>query len=122
MMIGFGTIHQNILDKKPGWFYLAVDKEISDYYNSFMQRSWLLPRNGPHITFIAGEHEPRIVNRKEVEQYMNAPITFLYDPIIHTDNRSFWIDIECHALEDIRFNLGLPPRKFNYHLTLGNYK
>lgn len=121
-MIGEGFVTWNQTDSKPGWFYLSVNREISDYYNSFMERKWFLPRNGPHITFIAGEHEPRLINHKEVMQYVNCPIPFLYDPIVLTDRRSFWIDIECQALEDIRFNLGLPSRKFNYHLTLGNYK
>lgn len=112
---------------KPGWWCLNVSDDISNYYNWMFRNGningWRLPKNGCHITFIAGDKERRIINIDDMTPYLGREIVYKWNPQIMTDGRSFWIDCECPELETIRKDLGLVvPRPFTYHITLGNFK
>lgn len=126
---GIGIIKSSTINtnQKPNWYYVSVDTDFSEYYNSFIKKGTLsrgfdYPRNGPHITFIAGEKEQYPINIKVADSYLDQPVTFFYDNTVYTDQKSFWLNIFCPQLDDIRIACGLDKRKFSYHLTLGNIK
>lgn len=113
--------------QKPDWYYLAIDQDFTEYYNSFIKKGSISsgiysPRNGPHITFIAGEKEELEIKTLIADSFLGNTIPFLYDNTVYTDGRSFWMDIQCPELDSIRIACGLEKRKFPYHLTLGNIK
>lgn len=119
-----GLIQGGNTDQRAGWFYIKCDVDIFNLYNWFNSlgnKPWAPPMNGPHITFIAGRHEERIIHKEEVAQYMLTPTLFLYEPTVWTDGRSFWMDAYAPYVNVIRRKLGLPPRD-RLHLTLGNWK
>lgn len=112
---------------RPGWWCLQVEQDISDYYNHLFRNGnvngWRLPKNGPHITFIAGEKEARIVSQDDMKPYLDKQIPFCWNPVVMTDGRSFWLNCESSYLDSVRLWLGLEvPKKFGYHITLGNFK
>lgn len=121
-----GTIFVSGNNQKPGWYYLKVDLEIAVYYNWLLYRKtgikYQLPLNGPHITFIAGEKDDRIVLPQEILPYINNIIPFTYDPTIYTNGRAFWMPAWSPLLDNIRLKMGLKPKSNGLHMTLGNIK
>jgi len=77
--------------------------------------------NGPHVTFIAGEKDDRIVDPSELQDWMDVSIQIDYEHEVWTDGRSYWINCVAPQLDKIRASLGLRPRS-GYHITLGNTK
>ena len=118
-----GTVAVSSGDQKPGWYYLSVDDDFSRYYAWFcrMTGGWDLPLNGCHITFIAGEKEGDLIDPSRVP-LLGQEVEFYYDPIIMTEGRSFWINVKCPILDELRESLGLPCKWRGYHVTLGNLK
>lgn len=122
----YGKIVSSGASQKPGWYYLSIDPDIGLYYGKLWSKGnkpWNLPLNGPHITFISGEKDKRIVSIDEMKDYLGLLIEFAYNPIIKTNGRAFWIDVNIPSLNDIRMKLGLGVYyRSSFHLTLGNIK
>ncbi len=119
-----GIIRIPDLSQKPGWYYVSVDDQISEYYHWFYSRGlkkWSKSLNGCHMTFIAGERENRIVTQEEILPFLYDQIDFEYENIIYTNGRAFWLNARSPQLNKIREQLNLPPRN-NLHITLGNIK
>jgi hypothetical protein len=50
-------------------------------------------------------------------------VEFQYSPEIETDGTYFWIPVFCADFENVRVELGLPPKiPIPWHLTVGNLK
>ncbi len=126
MFTGYGKLVSSGKNQKPGWYYLSVDPDIGRYYGKLWSNGnncWNPPLNGPHITFIAGEKDEKIITDDQIRDYLGLIVGFRYDPIIKTNSRAFWIDVNIPKLNDIRANLGLKPYyRPTFHLTLGNVK
>lgn len=121
MLSAQGKIYYPPANQKPGWFFVSVEESISLYYKKLSNINWNSCLNGPHITFISGEKDDRIVNIDEISPYI-GDVTFCYDPIIYTNSKAFWMKVICPFLDDIRKNLGLNIYPKGFHLTLGNIK
>lgn len=118
-----GTICVSSGDQKPGWYYISIDDDFSRYYAWFCRFAggWDLPLNGCHMTFIAGEKEGDIIPASQVP-CLGQEVKFFYKPVVMTEGRSFWINVECPTADSIRNELGLPCKWRGYHVTLGNLK
>jgi hypothetical protein len=114
------------LDQELGWFFLTFPPDISYYYNWFYVKTghkpWKQCLNGPHVTFIFGKHENRIVLSREVGSLLGAKVIVHYYPEIRTNGRAFWMPVYSPTLLYIRDRLGLGRVRNQLHLTLGNYK
>jgi len=125
MLRACGNIDINRTGQKPGWYGVDVCDDFAAYYNWFQSKRgmpWQLPMNGCHITFLAGEKDNRVVGLDEMQPYDNEVVWFAFEPKVDTDGRSFWIDVQCPRLDEIRKELGLPKKPWGYHVTLGNLK
>ena len=87
------------------------------------------PAWGSHISVIRGEQPPY---PQFWEKYSGRKINFEYNAeLIYTNGRHWWFTIICRELEDIRGELGLPPKplffnkntnafsELDFHLTFG---
>jgi len=112
---------------------VKIDQDISNYYRSLIPKYMeVYPQMWPaHITVVRVKREvPTII--KPWKKYDGQPIEFLYSPIIYWDEKYYWLDVYCKALELIRKELGLPyvsqytlpPSGFKkvFHITIGNKK
>lgn len=124
-----GVLKQSQWPQKPNWVYLSVDTDVAKYlitlWNKFDQPlGWAFPLNGPHITIIAGEKETTPVNIEPLISLFGKEFNFQFEENFEvlTNGRAFWI--ECSVLQGdaLRRLVGLTPKKFKYHLTLGNIK
>jgi hypothetical protein len=105
MFSSSGKIKSASSDQKPGWYYVEVDQQISDYYSWFFNRAfkkWFKPLNGCHITFIAGEKDHRIVSLQEMIPFLDKEVEFQYTGEIWTNGRAFWLPAFSQELNDIR--------------------
>lgn len=122
-----GPIRNSGPGQNPGWFYVAIDPQLADYYRwLFRPLKLSCPAfypclNGPHVTFIAGDREPRLVSTQEMSGFLETEVRVDYDNVMYTNGRAFWLNCRCPALDNIRRQLDLPPRN-GYHITLGNVK
>jgi hypothetical protein len=110
----------------PGWFFVSVDQEIGRYYRWFYTRGlappWYSPLNGPHVTFVFGRHEPRLVTVAEMKPFLGTTVEFFYDAPIYTNTRAFWMKAHAPVVLLIRRRLGLKEPHRPLHLTLGTRK
>ena len=109
------------------WLIVKVNEDVCRYYRNlihFYRRSLQLnpSKHGAHITVIAGKYEQPNDDYKYLwNKYEGEIIDFKYNSEINTDDEYFWISVECKRIEDIRKELGLPPKiKWPWHLTIGN--
>ena len=120
-----GVIDWNNKDQKEGWWRIKLDPGISHYYKWLYSRaykSWDLPMNGVHCTFISGEWEPRIIRPQDLQDYLDVIFELEYEPPILTHGRSFWMNCKSRDLDYVRKDLGLDTDKYSYHITLGTNK
>jgi hypothetical protein len=109
------------------WLILLVDDSIAEYYRHLIynwNRRLVLqhPKHGAHITVIAGKYE-YVGNHQCWKKYHNQEVEFQYSIDIGTDGCYFWLPVECKRIEEIRVELGLPPKiPIPWHLTVGNLK
>ncbi len=103
---------------KPAWLIIKVSDDLGRYYGRFHKLQE--PLNGTHITIVAGEKEG-FFETSRLLPYVGKVIDFVYDGVVWTDQRSYWISCACEQAQDIRKELGLPP-KVNLHITIGNLK
>lgn len=116
-----GTLDYNDTDFKPGWLIVKVDTGLAEYYlHSMLLGRSNFPARGPHITVTCGEKESTSFNFQVLHVYHGKIVDFTYGTAIGTNGRAFWLDCNSVALDKIRKDLGLPPRKF--HLSIGNIK
>lgn len=107
------------------WCFVAIDNQISHYYNWYCRkafRGWQLPLNGCHVTCIAGPKESNPVSQEKVNPFTRLDITINYSPTVYTNGRAFWLKCISSDLDRMRYLIGLPKKKFGYHITLGNWK
>jgi hypothetical protein len=122
MFDGKGKLHYHT-----EWLMLYTDDEIGRYYRALLQREHPaiklnIPKHGAHVTVIAGKYETPS-NKDWWGKYEDETISFTYDPEILHKGKYFWLTIECPRIEEIRKELGLPPKiKWPWHLTIGNTK
>lgn len=119
-MILEGVIRPRPLDQKVGWFVVGFDSDLSKYYSKLSGIPWLLPKNGVHVTIVAGQHEPRLITDDEMFQWIGLSVNCYTDATTWTNTESFWMNVLSDELNKLRATLGLPSR--NFHLTLGNLK
>lgn len=124
MYFGWGPIAWSKPPQKSGWFYIQVEEDLANYYKKLHNIQCYSPRNGPHITFIAGEKDVKIIDPTNpiLEPWLYCPIPFAYDGTVCSDGRSWWIPCTSQPLNVLREKLGLGVKKFGYHITLGNIK
>jgi hypothetical protein len=79
-------------------------------------------KHGAHITVIAGKYEkPNEEHEPFWNKYQDENVDFSYSPEINSNGEYFWAPVECKRIEDIRVELGLPPKIiYPWHLTIGN--
>jgi hypothetical protein len=109
---------------EPWWSLVICEAHgIIDFY-SWLCHKWGKPIDkgnawGPHISWVKGE-EPE---NKNLWGFKHDRIKFYYSNIVRTDNNCHaWLDVWCPQLHVFRDALGLPHKKFNFHLTLGRLK
>ena len=109
------------------WLIVKVDEDVCRYYRNlihFHNRPLRLnpSKHGAHITVIAGKYE----KPDEEHEYLwgkweGEHIHFGYSSEIDTNDEYFWAPVKCTRIEDIREELGLPPKILHpWHLTVGN--
>ena len=106
---------------------MKVDDEICEYYRRLVNiRNPSLklnpPRDGAHITVIAGKYErPDASHAHLWGKFEGNIVEFSYHREILSDGRYFWLTVECPRIEEIRQELGLIPKiPIPWHLTIGN--
>lgn len=111
------------------WLIVKVNDEVCEYYRhlaNLYNRTLCLnqPRDGAHITVIAGKYELIDDSHKHLwNKYQNDRIDFKYNISIGDDGEYFWLPVECERIEEIRNELGLKRRiPIPWHLTIGNLK
>ena len=109
------------------WLIVKVNEDVCRYYRNLIhfhnRRLRLNPsRDGAHITVIAGKYEkPDISHEYLWNKYQGQIIDFKYNTNIQTNDSYFWLVVECPRIEEIRKELGLPPKiLYPWHLTIGN--
>jgi hypothetical protein len=119
--------HGKLLYYPSWWLIVKVNEDVCRYYRNlihFQYRSLRLnpSKHGAHITVIAGKYEQPDDEHKPLwSKYEGERIEFEYSPEIETNNEYFWAKVECKRIEEIRAELGLPPKiKHPWHLTIGN--
>lgn len=106
--------------QEPGWWLLKLDDDVALYYRWLYSRafkSFQLPMNGPHITFISPRHD-KLITKEMMNPFLNLELEFYYINKVWTNGRAFWLPAESPSLDHIRMELGLEPR-FIYHISLG---
>lgn len=106
---------------------MKVDDEICEYYRrlvNIQSPSLKLnpPRDGAHITVIAGKYERPDASHEHLwGKFEGNIVEFSYQREILSDGRYFWLTVECPRIEEIRQELGLSPKiPIPWHLTIGN--
>ena len=105
------------------WAWVECPKDVGDYYRAVAKWIWGVklnaPRNGLHITLVAGKYEkplvPDIWGKREGEL-----ITFAYSGMVSVAPY-WWLKIvEDSQLRAFRRELGLPEElKYAMHATVG---
>lgn len=127
MVLTIGTIFSSErAGQDPGWFSVKLDPELRRYYNWLYTRGlkpgWFSPLNGPHVTFIFGHHEPRIITPAEMAPWLDHTVEIMFEQPIYTNGRAFWMKAHSPILELIRQRLELPKSQRPLHVTLGTRK
>ena len=126
-----GKLHYSITDV--GYkLVVAVDPGIAMYYRSMIPKYIAIPRPQKYPTHISVVRKETPPNLQFWEKYKEEPVEFFYSPVIHNDDRYFWLNAFCTRLEDIRVELGLPisskytrpPTGYtrSFHIIIGNVK
>lgn len=111
----------------PKWLIIIIDGDIAEYYRRLVYLSnkrlnLQHPKHGAHITVISGKYED-VSKHSCWNKYERKEIEFNYSIDIGTDGRYYWLPVECQRIEEIRIELGLPPKiPIPWHLTIGNLK
>jgi len=103
---------------------LTAPDSIIQYYQAWVRRELRVNLNTPiwqaHVTVCKYE---RPKNESVWRKYQGEVIPFEYDPEIRSSDIYFWLVVKCPRLEEIRVELGLPPRpRCPFHITIGNLK
>lgn len=108
------------------WCFVDCPKDIALYYQFVLNREFgikiNLPRNGPHITVIAGKYEDvsHLPNWRN-DECLKIEIKY---SILRNNGEYWWLKIENqNDLSKIRrqYDLSDTP-KWPFHLTIGNTK
>jgi hypothetical protein len=120
----------NAVGKHVWWARVFVDKNILYYYAWHLKKYGISiqlgVKPGPHVTFVRGEDPPnKQIWGKDQE------IVLYYSHIVRGDNDyHVWVDAKSPQLDQLRSDLGLPPKpqKYlsdgrilasSYHITIG---
>lgn len=127
VFISDGIISEQPPKQRKGWYSISVEEEISKYYSWFYKqgnlKDWNPSMNGCHITYIAGNREKRIITSNDMKPFIGQKIQYSWRPVVMTNGETFWMDCWSKDLDTIRELLNLEvPKKFGYHITLGNLK
>jgi hypothetical protein len=110
------------------WMTLLTCEELGRYYLEqcryayrFSSLRILRPAWGSHITIVRGEEPPdRALWQRIREKVETKELVFSYCPIIRTNGKHFWLDVELDEALDLRERLGLPRSPaYPLHLTVG---
>lgn len=105
-------------------FALEVDQGIADYYRALIPK-WIITqpqRYSAHISVVRHEDVP---NKEFWNKYEGQEIEFEYDPNVVSDEKYFWLNVQCEQLKIIRVELGLTAYPWwvnKYHITIANTK
>lgn len=99
---------------------VEIDSQIVEFYRSLIPRYYGVKRQlyKPHISIVRKED---VINIEFWGKYQDVTTNFTYSPIIHHDNKYWWLDVYWGDFNKIRRELGLNDRKV-FHITLGNTK
>ena len=110
--------------------FIVTDCDMYKYYSWFITKRFNLQlkkniRDISHISFINDRIDtPDLIDKYEKAKlkYNNTNITFSYNPSnIRTNDKHWWLNIECKDIENIRSECGLTSKPyFGLHMTLGN--
>ena len=106
-----------------GWLIATCDPEIVKYYSWLCKRHGIEieqgSRNGPHISVIKGER----IDKKELNKFLNKPITFEYSNQLRTNEYHVWLDVRSPEMSHVRKELGLKEKPFHsFHFTIGRLR
>jgi len=106
----------------PFWLIVECDPEISRYYRYWVYKELyvklLRPAWGAHISVIRGE---RPTKPELWKKYVGQKIFIEYSPEVETNERHYWLDVDCPFLLDLREELGLKRNPYyKLHMTIGN--
>lgn len=127
LFTSFGTLHYSF---EPFKLIVSVDEELARFYRHLIPKYYKCQQQrwSPHITVLRHTVPPNMAYWKK---YENSSIEFRYDPYVQSDQRYWWLNVECPRLTEIRRELGLqpwdtlnkPPNGEEwFHITLGNAK
>lgn len=126
MYESIGRLHyypvvSNDIKDNPWWLVVQCCDDLIKYYRWLVLKATGIklakPAWGAHISVIRGEKPP---TEELWEKYQGKSISFLYSPIIYTDKKYWWLDVEAPFLLDIRQECGLKREpEFALHLTVG---
>jgi len=122
MFDGYGILHYY----PTWWLIVRVPGDVCKYYRKLVFYNRFLRLNPSkcesHITIVAGKYErPDEAYASLWGKYEGERIEFKYSPEIDTNDEYFWAKVECKRIEDIREEMGLPPKiLYPWHLTIGN--
>lgn len=127
-MIVYDPYRGEMKRRTTGWCVVNVDKEITRYYRSWLQREkhiHLMPPSwDAHISIVRGEKLPSSVqhlwkkyDRQVIEfQYEHGEYHCADDP--KNGGKYYWINVQSPLFTQIREELCLPVG-WRFHITIG---
>jgi hypothetical protein len=104
------------------WLIVECCTDLGRYYKEMLNRfnrggfATQKPAWGAHISVIRGE-EP--TDKALWDTLDGKEVKFTYEDRLLTNDRHYWLPVQCEAVLDLRENLGLPREpKFDLHLTV----
>lgn len=117
---------RTIKNNRPYWLVLNLPHEIIQYYQWFVRKELFIdikdPPHSAHVSIVRGEVPPNIDMWKK---YDGKKLQFQYYPhiIMKKDKKKpgyfFFINFDCDEIMNIREELGLYSKYFEWHFTIG---
>jgi len=104
------------------WCVAWLDVSFRNYFKLIPKWKNAQPQKyNPHITIVRKSVEKPIDNWKTWD---GLPIKISYDPLIHYNDKYYWMNAWSDDIIALRRYLGLPDFRFgdSYHITIGNTK
>lgn len=104
---------------------VAVERGIVEFYRALIPKSITVKpqKYGAHVSVVRVWEKP---TKMEVwEKHNGLKVQFEYEPVVHNDDKYYWLNVRCSKIEEIREELGLTRYVSwhnGYHITIGNVK
>ena len=115
----YNPIRPGRAERNPWRATLESDQGIVYLYHywckKYLDKAAVLPSVRSHLTLVKQRVEPPNASAWGFRQ--GEYFSFQYEPIIHTGNGFYWLNVYSDPLNEILIHLGLPP-KHHFHLTV----